>query len=36
VLLRKKNQFRVVLALDLIRQSVAVEIDVDEIEPLKQ
>ena len=36
VLLRKKNEYRVVLALDLIRQSVAVEIDVDEIEPIKQ
>ncbi len=36
VLLRKKNEYRVVLALDLIRQSVAVEIDVDEIEPFKQ
>ncbi len=35
VLLRKKNQFRVVLTLELIRQSVAVEIDIDEIEPLK-
>ena len=36
VLVRKKNEFRVVLTLDLIRQSVSVEIDVDEIEPLKQ
>jgi transcription antitermination factor NusG len=36
ILLRKKNDFRVVLTLDLIRQSVAVEIGVDEIEPLKQ
>lgn len=36
VLLRRKNDFRVVLTLDLIRQSVSVEIGVDEIEPLKQ
>ena len=36
VLVRKKNHFRVVLTLDLIRQSVAVEIDVDQVEPLKQ
>jgi transcription antitermination factor NusG len=35
VLLRKKNQFRVVLTLELIRQSVAVEVGADEIEPLK-
>ena len=34
ILLRKKNNFRVVLTLDLIMQSVAVEIGVDEIEPL--
>lgn len=36
VLLRRKNDFRVVLTLDLIRQSVAVEIGIDEIESLKQ
>lgn len=35
VLLRKKNDFRVVLTLDLIQQSVAVEIGIDEIEPLR-
>ncbi len=35
VLLRKKNNLRVVLTLELIRQSVAVEIGIDEIEPLK-
>lgn len=35
VLLRKKNEFRVVLTLDLIRQSVSVEIGIDEIEPLQ-
>jgi transcription antitermination factor NusG len=36
VLVRKKNHLRVVLTLDLIRQSVAVEVGIDEIEPLKQ
>lgn len=36
VLIRRKNDFRVVLTLDIIRQSVAVEIDIDEIEPLRQ
>jgi transcription antitermination factor NusG len=36
VLLRRKNNLRVVLTLDLIRQSVAVEIGIDEIEPFKQ
>jgi transcription antitermination factor NusG len=36
VLVRKKNNLRVVLTLDLIRQSVAVEVGIDEIEPLKQ
>lgn len=35
ILMRKKNDFRVVLTLDLIRQSVSVEIGIDEIEPLK-
>jgi transcription antitermination factor NusG len=34
VLVRKKNNFRVVLALDVIMQSVAVEVDADELEPL--
>jgi len=34
VLVRKKNSVRVVLTLDLIMQSVAVEIGTDEIEPL--
>jgi len=33
VLVRKKNNFRVVLALDAIMQSVAVEIDADDLEP---
>ena len=36
VLVRKKNNLRVVLTLDLIQQSVAVEVGIDEIEPLKQ
>lgn len=35
VLLRKKNHFRVVLTLDLIQQSVAVEVGSNEIEPFK-
>ena len=35
VLVRKKNNFRVVLTLDHIMQSVAVEIGIDEIEPVK-
>jgi transcription antitermination factor NusG len=35
ILIRKKNQSRVVLTLDLIRQSVSVEVGTDEIEPLK-
>jgi len=34
VLVRKKNNLRVVLTLDLLMQSVAVEIGIDEIEPL--
>ena len=34
VLVRRKNNLRVVLTLDLIMQSVAVEIGIDEIEPL--
>jgi transcription antitermination factor NusG len=36
VLLRRKNNLRVVLTLDLIRQSVAVEVGIDEIEPMRQ
>ena len=35
VLLRKKNNLRVVLTLDLIRQSVAVEVGISEIEPVQ-
>jgi len=33
VLVRRKSNFRVVLALDAIMQSVAVEVDADELEP---
>ena len=36
VLVRKKNLARVVLTLDLIRQSVAVEMDIDQVEPIQQ
>ncbi len=35
VLVRRKNNLRVVLTLDLIMQSVAVEIGVDEVEPVR-
>jgi transcription antitermination factor NusG len=35
VLVRKKNNFRVVLALDAILQCVAVEVDADDLEPVK-
>ena len=33
VLLRKKNNLRVVLALDVIMQSIAVEVDAEDLEP---
>ncbi len=33
VLVRKKNNFRVVLALETILRSVAVEVDADDVEP---
>jgi len=36
VLVRRKNHYRVVLNLDLIMQSVAVEIATDEIEPIRK
>ncbi len=36
VLVRRKKDFRVVLTLDLIMQSVAVEIGTDEIEPFRK
>lgn len=35
VLVRKKNDFRVVLSLDAIMRSVAVEVDADDLEPSK-
>jgi len=34
VLVRKKNSFRVVLSLDAIMRSIAVEVDADDIEPV--
>jgi len=34
ILIRKKNNFRVVLALDVIMQSVAVEVDAEDLEPV--
>ena len=34
VLVRRKNNFRVVLALDVILQCVAVEVDADDLEPV--
>ena len=33
VLVRKKNDFRMVLTLDTIMRSVAVEVNADDIEP---
>jgi transcription antitermination factor NusG len=35
ILVRKKNDFRVVLSLNTIMQSVAVEVDADDVEPTK-
>jgi transcription antitermination factor NusG len=35
VLVRKKNNFRVVLALDVIMRSVAVEVDAEDVEPVR-
>jgi hypothetical protein len=34
VVVRKSNSLRVVLTLDLIMQSVSVEVDGDELEPI--
>ncbi len=34
ILVRKKNDFRVVLTLDAIMRSVAVEVDADDVEPV--
>ena len=35
VLIRKKNCFRVVLTLSMIMQSIAVELDIEDLEPVK-
>ena len=35
ILLRKKNQFRLIVSIDLIMRSVAVEIDAADVEPLE-
>lgn len=35
VLVRKKNNFRVVLALDVIMRSIAVEVDAEDLEPVR-
>lgn len=34
ILVRKKNELRVVLTLDLIQRSVSVEVDADDVEPV--
>lgn len=34
IVVRKKNEFRVVLTLDLIMQSISVEVDSDDLEPV--
>lgn len=34
ILLRKKNLFRLVLSVEMLAQSVAVEIDAEDVEPL--
>jgi NADH:ubiquinone oxidoreductase subunit 6 (subunit J) len=34
VVVRKKNSFHVVLTMDAIMQSIAVEVDANELEPL--
>jgi transcription antitermination factor NusG len=34
ILVRKKNELRVVLSLDLIQRSVAVEVDAEDVEPI--
>jgi NADH:ubiquinone oxidoreductase subunit K len=34
ILVRKKESFRVVLSVDLIMQSVALEVSVDDVEPV--
>lgn len=35
VILQRKNHLRIVLTVDLVRQSVSVEVDIRELEPLK-
>jgi hypothetical protein len=35
VLIRKKNSFRVVLTVSMIMQSLAVELDIDDLEPVR-
>lgn len=35
ILLRKKNDLRVILTLDMIMRSVAIEVDADHLEPVK-
>jgi transcription antitermination factor NusG len=35
ILLRKKDKFRIVLSIDIIRRSVAVELDAADVEPLR-
>jgi hypothetical protein len=34
ILVRKKNQFRLVLSVDMLAKSVAVEIDATDVEPV--
>jgi hypothetical protein len=34
ILVRKKNQFRLVLSVDMLAKSVAVEIDSTDVEPI--
>jgi transcription antitermination factor NusG len=35
ILVRRKEKFRVVLSIDLIQRSVAVEVDESEVEPIR-
>jgi len=34
IVVRRKNSFRIVITLELIRQSIAVEVDADDLEPI--
>ena len=36
ILIRKKNQFRLVLSVDMLAKSVAVEIDASDIESIRR